>query len=188
MTFYPSKSPVYVSFTARDCLCCLSCVWDCAVKRPRATVAALISSPKALGMKCHIRRVSTRVTFTALIIYMTPLTPGAKGQHISVDGLAVIWRVFLFIKCFIVVSVPDLFMTEIYSHSPQTITFVFMLFSAFLGKMDCFWGRERRHKYSRFIHYRFGSLPLSQPICLFILRVSRYNNFLPEWPQSLICI
>lgn len=66
---------------------------------PWATVAALISNPKALGMMCHIGCVSTLVTFTALIIYMIYLTAPAKGHWITINGLTV-RELFIYYKVF----------------------------------------------------------------------------------------
>lgn len=90
-SFFPSKSSVCVFFF----ISYLSLGWQ----SPWATVAALISNAKALGMMCHIRWVSMLVTFTALIIYMIHLTAPAKGHWITINGLTGT-KLFIYYKVF----------------------------------------------------------------------------------------
>lgn len=71
---------------------CLSLGWQ----SPWATVAALISNLDSLRKTCHIRCVSTLVTFTALIIYMIYLTVRANSHWITADGSVVIYEEFYF--------------------------------------------------------------------------------------------
>lgn len=73
---FKAFSPLEHLFVSLFSISCLSL----GRQSPWATVAALISNLKALGMMCHIRCVSMPVTFIALIIYMIYLTAPAKGH------------------------------------------------------------------------------------------------------------
>lgn len=94
--FKASFPPLNHLFMSLFSISCLSLGWQ----SPWATVAALISNSDSLGTMCHIRCVSTLVTFTALIIYMIYLTVNANSHWITVDGSAIIWRgLFIWFDC-----------------------------------------------------------------------------------------
>lgn len=92
---FKAFSPLNHLFVSLFSISCLSLGWQ----SPWATVGALISNPKVLGMMCHIGCVSTPVTFTALIIYMIYLTAPAKGRWITINGLTV-RKLFIYYKVF----------------------------------------------------------------------------------------